>query len=44
MSKRRPKPRLDREMLAPALKAAFDVATGDNESFDAQLRKLDDRA
>jgi hypothetical protein len=39
MAKRQKKPR-DPALLTPALKAAFDVATGDEASFDALLRKL----
>lgn len=37
---KRPKPRLTPELLTPALKAAFNVVSGDDQSFDALLRKL----
>lgn len=38
--KRPPKQPRDPALLTPALKAAFNVATGDEESFDAILRKM----
>jgi hypothetical protein len=34
------KPRLTPEMLSPAMKAAFDLATGNEQSFDAILRRM----
>jgi hypothetical protein len=37
---KRPKNPRDPSLLTPALKAAFNVVTGDEASFDALLKKL----